>query len=129
MRCIIMKLISVLTAAIFLSCGSNHSDASRLNALINDDAPRKIIISCIRCGCVDDEINNILSNTPARINTYKIYCDTLCKGSIDSRVKMIDIRQQWLDSLMPDFYNIMIIKDGRSRMLTTEEVKQLSSYL
>jgi hypothetical protein len=124
-----MKSINILMTVFFFSCKGNHSDASRLNALIHDDSPRKIVISCIRCGCVDDELNRVFEKEPGKLGRYKIYGDTSCRGRINAAIEIHDIRQPLLDSMMPDFYNILLIKDAKGKMVQTEEMEKLVDYL
>lgn len=90
-----------------------------------------IVISCLRCGCIDDELGTI---DTALLKKYTIYVDTNCTVKTLTRLPIHHIPQAQLDSIAPDLYNILVLikeKDGtiKRELITTEASAQMGKVL
>ncbi len=101
--------------------------------LTRNSTDKAIIISCVRCSCVIDDINSIELNNQKLLHEYLIIGDSSCLKSLKVKNKIIHVPQIKLDSLSTDLYNVLIIKrvngDYQTKMIKTEESANMEYYL
>lgn len=101
---------------------------AHLDYLANNN--NAIVISCLRCGCIDDELNAL---DPALLHNYIIYADTNCTRTTLSRLRIQHIPQSRLDSIAPELYNMLVLKKNESaiirELITTEASAQMAKVL
>lgn len=129
-----MKLSKCLGFMLLVVAGCHTAAPSRptlanLNYLATDK--NAIVISCLRCGCIDDELGTI---DTALLNKYTIYVDTNCTVKTLTRLPIHHIPQARLDSIAPDLYNMLVLikeKDGtiKRELITTEASAQMGQVL
>lgn len=129
-----MKLSKCLGFMLLVVTGC-HTAAPSRPTLANLDylAAEKnaIVISCLRCGCIDDELGTI---DPALLSRYTIYADTNCTKPTLSGLPIQHLPQARLDSIAPDLYNMLVLmkqKDGtiERELITTEASAQMAKVL
>lgn len=116
-----MKLNSLIfLAAVFtitLSCNSQTPETT--NLLIS---AKGIIVSCTRCGCMDDVLKKYFESGPHQ--EIKVYGDESCFPSLPSS-KYVRITQRQMDSLYKSNFNLVLFKKkGRKviyRVIQTAE--------
>lgn len=127
-----MKLIIILLCFNALSC--NFSSPDQFNKFhflaAENDA---IVISCIKCNCIIDELNKIYTKNSSLINHYEIYGDTTCLNALGFKSKIRYLSQLSIDSISAGFYNMLIIKkqEGKTTavMVKTEDTEKMIKYL
>jgi len=91
-----------------------------------------LIISCIKCNCIIEELNNIFK-TGVDTTTLQIYGDSTCLSSLNSKIRFTQLNQQIIDSLSTDFYNVLIITktpvNRTYNVISTNESSKLKSYI
>src|SRR4051794_6937455 len=129
---IIMKLIS-LFAILLLGCNHSNNRFDSFHSLINNSTTSKaIIISCIHCNCIINDLNSLIVKKDPLIKEFIFYGDTACLKDLLIKDKIIYISQAKLDSISTDFYNMLIYNKNRYgnvfKMVKTEESYNLRSY-
>jgi hypothetical protein len=130
-----MKLINLLFYISFLfACNAKISKQNStitidtpadLDKIIEDNGKKKIIVSCNKCGCVNDLLKDF-TNKAIR-NEYQIIADTNCLKSfkVDK-----SITQKQLDEISLDFYNITLIKKVNGKYFFRNiDAKEVEKYL
>jgi hypothetical protein len=128
-----MKLIKYLPLILIVACTKKETvsfEGFRVLAA-EQKAERIIVISCIRCGCVIDEMNLILRKDATAFNNYLVLADSNCTQHFIKPVPFRHIPQSRLDSISMDFYNLLIINGPAKevKLLTTEDSQHLGGYI
>jgi hypothetical protein len=103
-----MKFISniALLIALLYSCKSEPKrNFTNLNYLAADKPA--IVLSCFRCGCIDDELSKIDTGI---FSKYIFFGDTGCYTKRPRSLTMYHISQKKLDTLSADLYSMLVIK-------------------
>jgi hypothetical protein len=129
-----MRFFKLFTVCLLLAACSNNSttkDLSMFSRLHN--GKHIILVSCIRCNCMVEELNLIQQQKPALLEPYDIYIDSACKSSLLPAIKTVHISQESIDSLSTDVYNALIIKKKGNgfdiRMLETKDAQKMPKML
>jgi hypothetical protein len=131
-----MKYLSNGFIILALVTGCNTKTGSRklagFSVLLNGE--KTIVISCVRCNCVIEELNKIIGNQPGLLNGYSFIGDTTCTEGFLWRHKIIQYNQKQLDDISTDFYNLLIIKktsgnEPKIKLVKTEESFEMKKYL
>jgi hypothetical protein len=102
-----------LTSLSFFGCArKNSGNAEKVfyskDALTQHMVADKIIlVTCTRCGCFVDALNNLASDDYEYISTFPVLNDTNC-----NRLKIPNhyIDRKAIDSISTDLYNVVLIK-------------------
>lgn len=92
------------------------------------EAQKGIIVSCIRCSCVSEDLKDYLVNGN---NTHyiTIYGDSACVKNI-LLTRPVHIKQSLIDSIYEANYNLMLYKKEKSsvrfRLIPTEQCDYLT---
>ena len=126
-----MKLIKLFLLLAFAGCaGQPETKAGHFPDYLDQKGYKKaIVISCIRCNCVLEQMNKIIKEQPDLLSNYVILGDTACLHNFAGRKRVLQMRQMQMDSLSEDFYNILVYNNGKIRMIKTEESGKMDSYL
>src|SRR5215831_1363765 len=85
---------------------------------------RGIILSCIRCGCMEDLMTRYVNSNG--FGLIPVYTDTNCLPKNSVLKKSIHLSQSRIDSLLKENYNVIFFKKLPGlmyyRVLNTEEV-------
>ena len=117
-----MKLISVLFL-FTVSCSSSKKEAHDFTGFYPwVQEKNAIVISCVHCGCIIDDLNRVYTESPSTLSSYNIYGDTLClqKALFAKIVKHKS--QSELDSISTDLFNMLVIKKNNSGKIDTRLV-------
>ncbi len=116
-----MKYFKVIYFSFIISILGCHRKST-----LEDNLPvssKGIIISCIRCGCMVEVLNNYLK-MPLNDNEIKIYGDQNCFPEI-AGLNFIRLSQRQMDSLYKSNFNIVLFKKERNsinyRVIQTNE--------
>jgi hypothetical protein len=126
-----MKLIS-LTYIIFLfSCNSIKNQYEKYKGFATLYKNKTtVLISCIKCNCIIDELNIIYDKDSTVFNDLDVLMDTTCKVNLNKKISINYIPQSKIDSISTDFYNMLIIKkDNKIYNIETKESSKLYSFL
>ena len=124
----IIKLIGGILFIVFISCNGNKMkkeiklDLPVLNKYIPKPTPC-IIVSCTRCICFDNIINGLKKKDLEYLESFPIIMDTNC-GKL--KLKTIQVKQNVIDSISGDIYNITLVKE-RKENYSTRIIKQEES--
>ncbi len=114
-----LKIIFLCT--ILTSCaGKSDKKFAMFSSLHN--GKDIILVSCIKCDCVIEELNLINQQKPELLEPYDIYIDSNCKRSLSKTINTVHINQASIDTLSVDLYNALIIKK-RGNTFTTKMVE------
>lgn len=119
----------VLFSLILVSCSDGKESFDQFRTLLNKNESKAIVISCIRCGCVIEDINRILRDKPEALNDYTFLADTTCTKKFVAQVNIRHVPHALMDSLSLDFYNILIIKHEQVKIIKTEESKNILHFI
>ncbi len=113
-----MKFISniALLIALLYSCKSEPERKSFAN--LNYLAAEKpaIVLSCFRCGCIDDELSKM---DTVILNRYNFFGDTGCYKKRPQILAMSHISQKKLDTLSADLYSMLVVKKSGDKFTYT----------
>lgn len=113
----------------FLSCGSGKK-MDKIESFFRDkNSSRAILISCIKCKCIIDELNRISGSNSDLLSRYEIYGDPTCLQDLHINNRVKPIMQSSIDSISTDFYNLVIYNQGRVTMVKTEKAELIEKYL
>lgn len=114
----------------FLAC-TNNPDLNKLSTKYKAD--KVIIVSCYRCACIDEELNEIFATDSNLIKDYTILADTNCYKKSQRKFDVSFIAQAAIDSLYQENYNLLIFnptKNGGKVVITkTSDVKKIKQLL
>ncbi len=132
----------VFTAVTCLAFNSCKSKTSKNNeAVLFNTAPLANIIgskpalflSCIRCGCMVDELNYINHTSPKVLDRFDLFADTNCIKTLHFKSRVKHAPQSVLDSVYDENYSVMVfVKQGdtiAARLIKTEEVLKMKDIL
>ena len=93
-----------------------------------------IVISCLKCNCILDELNRIHKKDSALLARYDIFADSDCVIQLLPTIKIIPIEQKTLDSISTEFYNMVIIRhrsdnNFSATMIETKDAENIEKYL
>ncbi len=128
-----MKLIS-LSILLVLSCNRNNNNFDSFSKIPESSSCSKaIVISCIRCSCIIEDLNSLISKKDSLLNEYTFFGDTSCLETFLLKNEVIHIGQSSLDSISTDFYNILIYNKNKHgnklKMIKTAESEKIKFYL
>jgi hypothetical protein len=125
-----MKLINLISVILLMASCTAGDRYQQFRPLFEQYPSQNVILlSCIRCGCIDDEIKNLLKNQNPDIEKCVFLGDSTCFRNLFPGKKLIHIPQSKIDSLSVDFYNLLIYNKGQIRMVKTEESKNIAGYI
>jgi hypothetical protein len=114
-----------------LGCSSiknQHEKYKGFASLYNNKTT--ILISCIKCDCIIDELNLIYEKDSAVFKNIDIIMDTSCKANLNKKLIPQFIPQSKIDSISTDFYNMLIIKkDSKIYNIESKESGKIYSFL
>jgi hypothetical protein len=124
-----------LLLIVFLGCKNQEPE---YNGFINmfhlKSNDKALIISCIKCECIIEQLYLMNKRNPALLRQYNIYADTICIQNIaykGDNVKLVS--QKMFDSVSVDFYNMLIYNPkkfgNRLRMVKTDESEQIEEMM
>ncbi len=127
-----LKLLFFILIVSILSCNHvNNKSFSGFKKYAENKS--SIIISCVKCGCVTDELNKISEQNPKLLKEYDIYIDSTCKANLDKNIKTQQISQKTIDSISTEFYNILILKkkdkDVEIQNLKSKDITKLENLM
>jgi hypothetical protein len=129
-----MKYINILLIIFYLQgCGkdSNKAELEKFEKL--SENKNAIIISCNKCGCIINALNDVYAKSPGLVKSYNIYGDSACLQGLDRNIIYINLQQQAIDSISTQFHNLIIVKKEENhcscRMINTNEAENLSRFL
>ncbi len=108
--------ILLLLLTIFLSCQTSKNNFSGIEKF--EKYPNSIIISCTKCNCIIDELNVIFEKKPNLLKPYTIYGDSKCLKNLKPTYKYFC--QDSLDKLSLHFYNMLIIKQIKNKVIVNQ---------
>jgi len=103
-----IKLFLII-CVIVTSCKSKSSKESFKNFNFLALKKTTLVISCIKCDCILDQLNKIYPNG-IDTNYVQIFADTNCTGILSKKILVNFISQGKIDSLSTEFHNMLIIK-------------------
>ena len=97
----------------------------------NDKA---LIISCIKCNCIIEQLYLMNKRNPSILGQYTIYADTVCIQNLSySGNNVKQVSQKIMDSVTVDFYNALIYNPkkfgSRLKMVKTEESAKIEEMM
>lgn len=125
----IFRIITALLPVLLLAgCSQNKFSAEQFRPILNKD--NTILITCIKCNCVLDELNVIYKTNPQMLAAYEIVADSNCvQGLLNKAIPYRHVSQGAIDSCSYEFTNMLIIKGKKIKELQTMQVKKMPLYL
>ncbi len=106
----------------------NQNQAAKI---INDKPV--LIMSCIKCGCFIDVINDFEIKNPTLFNSYAFLTDKTCVSGLKNVERFQQLNKATLDSLFEENYNVILVKrknnDFESLLIETEGSKKFEKIL
>lgn len=125
-----MKWINRLTVLLLTGISCTSGKMKTIESFFEKkNCNRGILISCIRCACIIQELNTIATDDPGLLEKYQVYGDPACLKEFKLKDKVIPLQQSSIDSISTDFYNLVIYNHGRLTLAKTEEVADMKKYL
>lgn len=127
-----MNYLRLLPVIFLFSCqpGSTvHFDFSR--HIKDKDC---IVISCIKCNCILDELNRIQRKDSTLLAHFDIFTDKGCATQLLSSIKTVQLDQSAIDSISTDVYNMLIISrrqagEKKATIIRTKDAGNIEKYL
>jgi hypothetical protein len=110
-----------LFCAILASCASKNDKQFAMFSSLHKGKDI-ILVSCVKCDCMIEELNLINAQKPQLLAPYDIYIDSTCRHSLSKTIATVHISQASIDTLSVDLYNALIIKK-RGNTFTTKMVE------
>ena len=130
-----LQLINIIIV-FFIVTACNSSSKQKITVKEFDHLVSKkktVIISCIKCQCIIDELNNYATKNKIDNNEIMIYGDTTCLKTLSKNIPINHLPQSYIDSCSTEFYNVLIITKHANvlehKIVTTKEAVNLSEYL
>jgi hypothetical protein len=134
-----LSLVIAFYILFLLSCNSTtKSEDSSINInneLMKDKLGNKpaIFFSCVRCGCMVSELNEIYKKDSIFFDKFIFYADTSCINEISFKKKIIHSPQSFLDSIYDENYSVILFKRNGNhidtRLIKTDEAEKMKSIL
>jgi hypothetical protein len=125
-------LKTIILCTILASCTSKNDKQFAMFASLHNGKDI-ILVSCIKCDCMIEELNLINQQKPELLAPYDIYIDSACKHSLSKTIKTVHINQASIDTLSVDLYNALIIKKRGStfttKMVETKDAQKMPKML
>ena len=128
-------LISFLAGCLLL-CACRHDEKSRPLTGVHYELPASmagrplLLISCLRCGCFNTELNAIYHHQPDLLQQYTIVADSGCAAALDFRQLITYRPQAFIDSVYEDNYNLVLVHpQGGARLVETAESEKLAEIM
>jgi hypothetical protein len=99
------------------------------NFFVKKNCNKGILISCIKCACIIQELNKIATSNPGLLQGYQVYGDPACLTEFIIKDKIFPLQQSSIDSISTEFYNLVIYNNGKLTMVKTENVAKMKKYL
>jgi hypothetical protein len=94
---------------------------------------KTVIISCIKCQCIIDELNDYAASNRIDTSVMAIFGDTACLKGLSGKVPLRHLPQSYIDSCSTDFYNALVITNRKGSMgrkiVATKDASNLNKYL
>jgi hypothetical protein len=119
-----MKIVLLLF--LLESCTGNISK-EQFKGIITSN--QSILISCIKCNCIIEELNKIYQETPALLARYEILADSNCIGDLNPAIRYRHINQRSIDSCSTEFANMLIFKKNAIHEVEAAKVKRIRGHL
>ena len=129
MRCPISCSFFAVAVLMFSCSNKSKFDFRSFEKIANNK--NSLLISCLRCGCVDEELEHIYKTNPELLNKYNIISDTTCLPQCTKSLPVTYLSKESQDSLSTDIYNLLIIdvKNKTVELVETEKMKNLPFLL
>ncbi len=92
-----------------------------------------IFFSCVRCGCMVTELNNIYHDDPNFFDKFTFYADTNCIKEVIFKKLITHSPQSFLDSVYDENYSVIVFKKTGNgidtRLIKTEESQKMKAIL
>lgn len=93
-----------------------------------------IVISCIKCNCILDELNRIQRKDSTLLSHFDIFVDKNCATPLLPSIKTIQLEQAALDSISTDIFNLLIISrkqasEKKATIVRTKDAVNIEKYL
>lgn len=111
MRYLSFFLVAYLFTGV-LSCSEHDFNSELLKKNTNSD--EGIIVSCIRCNCVIEELTDYYKSNKNIESKIQLYADTNCLKPF-SKKKINFLSQKVLDSVYEKNYNLILFKRDRDK--------------
>jgi hypothetical protein len=126
------NIIAILL--VFFSCQSPNKLQNSFTEFDHLAIKEKtIILSCIKCKCIVDELNKYHQKYRIDTTKYTIYGDSTCLSGLSKKIAVNHLSQNYIDSCSVDFYNMVILTKRNSKIqhkeVTTNEAKYLDRFL
>lgn len=122
----------ILFCTILASCTSKNDKQFAMFASLHKGKDI-ILVSCVKCNCIIEELNLINQQKPELLAPYDIYIDSACKHSLSTTIKTVHINQASIDTLSVDLYNALIIKKRgdkfTTKMVETKDAQKMPKML
>ena len=110
----------ILLSFFFATC---QNSTSGFNSTIDLPSTSGIILSCVRCTCIADDLKKYIEKHRGN-DSYAIYGDTNCLKKI-SNYPIVHLPQKKLDSIYERNYNMIFFRSteqgNKFRLIKTEE--------
>jgi hypothetical protein len=129
-----MNRIKVLLALLCLSACQSRNSYDDFAGLAQQMGEQKlIVVACMRCGCIIEELTHIHKTNPALLQSYTILGDTNCLAPLKGFTDIHHFSQQQQDSVSVDFHNMLIYNGDKSKnrvtLVKTEESDRMADML
>ena len=119
-----ISLFLVLTAG----CGKENYK-NFLPLLDRAQSDKVILISCVRCNCIIEDLNKLLEEHSKALEGYRFMGDSACLKNFKGKDRLIHISQASIDSISMEVYNMLIRNGQKIRLVKTEEAEKMEHYL
>jgi hypothetical protein len=128
-----MNFLKAIIPCIMLASCANKNDKRFAVFASLHKGKDIILVSCIKCDCMIEELNLINQQKPELLAPFDIYIDSACRHSLSKTIKTVHISQASIDTLSVDLYNALIIKKRgdkfTTKMLETKDARKMPKML
>jgi hypothetical protein len=82
---------------------------------------KTVILSCIKCKCIIDELNGYQARHKIDTMRFDFYGDTTCFFELSKAFRINHLPQKYVDSCSVEFYNMLVLTK-RNNIITAKEV-------
>jgi hypothetical protein len=133
-----MKFLNNILSCFFIafaivSCNLTSNKLEFGNLLDLKQNKNCLLISCVKCSCITNELDRLYKKDSNTFRNYIIYGDTSCLKSTKFKHLVVQKSQSSIDSFSMNFYNVLIFnpkKFGKiPKMVLTEESHLLEKFM
>lgn len=123
-----MKFVSLSIIVMLLGCQRNPYQ-NFIPLLQKAPTGKVMLISCVRCNCIIEDLNRLIASGSTALNGYTIMGDTNCLKNLSRTNQRLHVSQSSIDSISMDIYN-MLISNGRTiKLVRTEDSEKMEEML